>query len=90
MGFMSFSKSLTSCPWSSSPFTPLGEQAVDGASPLSPAYGFYAPDHKMSGSLCHGLHTMYASVSVNIWFPSIIGQTPGLIDPIFLLLIEGD
>jgi hypothetical protein len=30
----------------------------------------------------------YASVSVNI--PSIIGQTPGSIDPIFLWLIGGD
>jgi hypothetical protein len=29
----------------------------------------------------------YASVSVNIWFLSIIGQTPGSIDPIFLCLI---
>jgi hypothetical protein len=28
-----------------------------------------------------------ASVSVNIWFPSITGQTPGSIDPIFLWLI---
>jgi hypothetical protein len=32
----------------------------------------------------------YASVSVNIWFPSIIGQTPGSIDPIFLWLIGDD
>jgi hypothetical protein len=31
-----------------------------------------------------------ASVSVNIWFPSNIGQTSGLIDPIFLWLIGGD
>jgi hypothetical protein len=30
----------------------------------------------------------YASVSVNI--PSILGQTPGSIDPIFLWLIGGD
>jgi hypothetical protein len=29
----------------------------------------------------------YASGSVNIWFPSIIGQTPGLIDLIFLWLV---
>jgi hypothetical protein len=45
-------------------------------------YVFYAPDHKMLGA--------YASVSVNIWFPSIIGQTPGSIDLIFLWLIVGD
>jgi hypothetical protein len=33
----------------------------------------------------------YASVvSVNIWFPSITGQMPGSIDPIFLWLIGGD
>jgi hypothetical protein len=32
----------------------------------------------------------YASVSVNIWFPSIIGQMPGSIDPLFLWLIGGD
>jgi hypothetical protein len=32
----------------------------------------------------------YASVSVNISFPSIIGQTPGSIDLIFLWLIGGD
>jgi hypothetical protein len=32
----------------------------------------------------------YASVSINIWFPSIIGQTPGSIDPIFLWLIGSD
>jgi hypothetical protein len=31
-----------------------------------------------------------ASVSINIWFPSIIGQMPGPIDPIFLWLIGGD
>jgi hypothetical protein len=30
----------------------------------------------------------YASVSVNIWFPSIIGQTSGSIDPISLWLID--
>jgi hypothetical protein len=30
-----------------------------------------------------------ASVSVNIWFPSTIGQMPGSIDPIFLWLIGG-
>jgi hypothetical protein len=43
---------------------------------------FYAPIIK-----CRGHYVMaYASVvsvSVNIWFPSIIGQTPGSIDPIF-------
>jgi hypothetical protein len=34
---------------------------------------------------CRGHYVMaYASVSVNIWFPSIIGQTPGSIDPIWL------
>jgi hypothetical protein len=49
---------------------------------------FYAHDHKMSGALCHGL-CVGASVSVNIWFPSIIGQTPGSIDPIFLWLVGG-
>jgi hypothetical protein len=32
----------------------------------------------------------YASVSVNIWFPSITGQMPGSIDPIFLWVIGGD
>jgi hypothetical protein len=32
----------------------------------------------------------YAPVSVNNWFPSIIGQMPGSIDPIFLWLIGGD
>jgi hypothetical protein len=32
----------------------------------------------------------YASVAVNIWFPSTIGQTPGSIDPIFLWHIGGD
>jgi hypothetical protein len=43
---------------------------------------------------CRGHHVMayalMASVSINIWLPSIIGQTPGSIDPIFLWLIEGD
>jgi hypothetical protein len=38
---------------------------------------------------CRGHYVMaYAFVSVNI--PSIIGQTPGSIDPIFLWLIGGD
>jgi hypothetical protein len=36
---------------------------------------------------CRGHYVMaFASVSVNIWFLSIIGQMPGLIDPIFLWL----
>jgi hypothetical protein len=35
-------------------------------------------------------YALLASVSVNIWFPSIIGQTPGSIDPVFLWLIGGD
>jgi hypothetical protein len=36
---------------------------------------------------CQGHYVMaYASVSVNIWFPSITGQTRGSIDPIFLWL----
>jgi hypothetical protein len=35
-------------------------------------------------------YVLMASVSVNIWFPLIIGQTPGSIDPIFLWLIGGD
>jgi hypothetical protein len=41
---------------------------------------------------CRGHHVMafVASVSVSIWFPSIIGQTPGSIDQIFLWLIGGD
>jgi hypothetical protein len=42
---------------------------------------------------CRGHYVMaYASVAVNIWFPSIIGQTPGStwsIDLIFLWLIGG-
>jgi hypothetical protein len=53
---------------------------------ISGVVAFYAPDHKMSGALCRVL----CAVSVNIWFPSIIGQTPGSIDPIFLWLIGGD
>jgi hypothetical protein len=43
---------------------------------------------------CRGHYVManesVASVSVNILFPSIIGQTPGSIDPIFQWLIGGD
>jgi hypothetical protein len=42
----------------------------------------------MSWPIMHPWH--HASVSVNIWFPSIIGQMPGSIDPIFLWLIGGD
>jgi hypothetical protein len=39
---------------------------------------------------CLGHYVMAcASVSVNIWFPSIIGQRPGSIDLIFLWLITG-
>jgi hypothetical protein len=42
----------------------------------------YAPDHKTA--LCYGL-----SVGVRKhWFPSIIGETPVSIDPIFLWLIS--
>jgi hypothetical protein len=48
---------------------------------------FYAPPPIIK---CRGHHVMayasVASVSVNIWFPSIVGQTPGSIDPIFLWL----
>jgi hypothetical protein len=43
---------------------------------------------------CRGHYVMtYASValvSINIWFPSIRGQTPGSIDPSFLWLIWGE
>jgi hypothetical protein len=40
---------------------------------------------------CLGHYVMaYASVSVNIWFPSVIGQMPRSIDPIFLWLFGGD
>jgi hypothetical protein len=49
-------------------------------------FHFYAPIIK-----CRGYYASVASVSVNIWFPSIIGQTPVSIDPNFLSwLIGGD
>jgi hypothetical protein len=46
-------------------------------------FPYNAPDHKMSGAfvMADASVASVASVAVNIWFPSIIGQTHGSIDP---------